>query len=184
MGRPTLQCSQCGYAWTPRGKNYSIRCPSCGARNTASPVSLSGVMVILVAGGGLAFACCGGLSGVFTGGVAKQHRDEPRNDAPVTANVLTDIPAEPVQEDPVDNALVVLPPMPESESPAPFGREFIDKTGKHRTRAELVVFKWIEQGSKVVLRKEDGTQVELLLSTLSRADQEWVKDEVRRRKGE
>ena len=26
-----LNCGNCGYAWMPRGKEYSLRCPECGA---------------------------------------------------------------------------------------------------------------------------------------------------------
>ena len=31
--RPKNECHRCGYTWHPRGKNRSLRCPSCGGRN-------------------------------------------------------------------------------------------------------------------------------------------------------
>lgn len=34
--RPHLRCSFCGYSWQPRGKNYSLRCPSCKAELVGS----------------------------------------------------------------------------------------------------------------------------------------------------
>jgi len=31
--RPINTCDQCDYTWHPRGKNRSLKCPSCGSRN-------------------------------------------------------------------------------------------------------------------------------------------------------
>lgn len=45
--RPHNRCSQCSYTWYPRGKNISLRCPSCGSTDVKMTVGcLSGPLVL------------------------------------------------------------------------------------------------------------------------------------------
>ena len=46
--RPKNECDRCGYTWHPRGKNRSLRCPSCGCRDVIKyvPSSLPGKLLL------------------------------------------------------------------------------------------------------------------------------------------
>jgi len=72
-----------------------------------------------------------------------------------------------------------LPQENDIAPPETFGRVWIDKTGKHRIRAEYVEFR--VQGGRVVLRKEDGSTIDVAMRDLSDADQDWIREENRRR---
>ena len=34
--RPYNECGDCGYEWTPRGHNHSLKCPSCHSNDISS----------------------------------------------------------------------------------------------------------------------------------------------------
>jgi predicted RNA-binding Zn-ribbon protein involved in translation (DUF1610 family) len=52
MSPSQLQCRSCGYSWLPRGTNYSLGCPECGAtvadESAAKPSGLRYLMYFLV----------------------------------------------------------------------------------------------------------------------------------------
>lgn len=56
-------------------------------------------------------------------------------------------------------------------------REWIDSTGKHRVKAAFVVFK----NSSVHLEAEDGRNIQLPMSRLSKNDQQYIRDLLRER---
>ena len=43
--RPQNVCHSCGYTWYPRGKNVSLKCPSCG--NYETGIDFSGFIAFL-----------------------------------------------------------------------------------------------------------------------------------------
>lgn len=48
--RSQNKCKACGYTWFPRGKNLSLKCPSCGSTDVSiKGASLGVVAVIIVA---------------------------------------------------------------------------------------------------------------------------------------
>lgn len=57
-------------------------------------------------------------------------------------------------------------------------RTWTDRTGKYRVEAEFVRF----EDSKVVLKTSDGRVVAVLANRLSDADQQWVRNELQRRR--
>jgi hypothetical protein len=57
-------------------------------------------------------------------------------------------------------------------------REWTDSTGGFKVIATFIKF----EGGKVVLQKEDGSEIKLGMAQLSKADQEWVQAELERRK--
>ena len=64
-----------------------------------------------------------------------------------------------------------------------FGREFSDTSGSFRVRAEFIEFQPDRgSGSHVLLRKADGSEIAVAMNRLSKADQAWIRDEVKRRK--
>lgn len=78
--RSQNKCDACGYTWYPRGKDKSLKCPSCGSNN------VSIVNVSIVGGGGLI------LLTLFIGGVIfANNKDTPPEASPqeVKANVAT-----------------------------------------------------------------------------------------------
>lgn len=64
-------------------------------------------------------------------------------------------------------------------SESTFGRKFTSTAGT-TTRAEFVEFRF--QGSRVVLKKEDGSLIDVSMNQLSKEDQQWIRDELKRRK--
>ena len=62
--------------------------------------------------------------------------------------------------------------------PTPELREFVDTTGKFKTVARFVKF----EGGKVHLEREDGNVVELSMNQLSKEDQDFVREQIRRQK--
>lgn len=188
------QCGNCGYTWTPRGRDVSIRCPNCGTKFTevvAVPPagsdagsSIIGCLGTLILVPVTIVALCAGAA--FFVGMVGSYQAEPPVASP-RANESVDSPAvaqpepaiEASTESPVQAASPPdLPPTNEQESNANL-HTFTDKSGQYTTRAEFVEFRF--QGSRVILRKADGTEVDISMNDLSREDQSWVRDEVKRR---
>lgn len=61
-----------------------------------------------------------------------------------------------------------------------FGRKFTSRTGS-TLNAEFIEFQF--HGSKVVLRKQDGSELTVSINDLSTQDQQWIRDELKRRRG-
>lgn len=43
--RPQNKCPECGYTWHPRGKNRSLKCPSCGHRGVKVVTGAAGAVI-------------------------------------------------------------------------------------------------------------------------------------------
>ena len=64
--RPKNECDRCGYTWHPRGKDRSLRCPSCSSSKNISYYVPSNLPIKLFLGGVLsliiAFTIAGNTS--------------------------------------------------------------------------------------------------------------------------
>ena len=92
----------------------------------------------------------------------------------VTTSPATKTPG-PVNDSPPH----VEPKAPATASESTFGRKFTSTAGT-TTRAEFVEFRF--QGSRVILKKEDGSLIDVSMNQLSKEDQQWIRDELKRRK--
>ncbi len=45
--RPQNKCEDCSYTWYPRGKQQSLKCPSCGGRNV-SVITINGYVILII----------------------------------------------------------------------------------------------------------------------------------------
>lgn len=152
------------------------------------------------------FLFCGGCV-LITGSAARVASNRP----PVDENVVVEtqpvaIDAEPTttEEAPPEFSLpaneekgvepgeqvepLAVESLPPKAEPAPelsteAMRTFTDKTGQHTTVAEFLEFKTdATRGSRVTLRKTDGKEIEVPMNSLSKDDQQWIRDEVKRRR--
>jgi hypothetical protein len=146
---------------------------------------------------GACFLCCGGMGTMFVG--SNPTSSPPvasvparRTSIPVSAPLpqieppTKEEPAEIPEFIPVEAGSPVVaedPPATEASIASTFGREFADKTGAYRTRAEFVEFQADSgRGSRVIMRKENGQTVDVAMNSLSADDQEWIRAEVKRRR--
>jgi hypothetical protein len=58
-------------------------------------------------------------------------------------------------------------------------REWTDDTGQHTMKASFVKF----EGGKAHLKKEDGQELQLSMNDLSRDDQEYIRDLLKKKRG-
>jgi hypothetical protein len=147
--------------------------------------------VLLAIGGGICFVCCGGGVAGLTS-IGRKPDVAPADPKPAAAlpqakaeNVATvSSPSiEPTTE--LASQISPTPEEPQTIEPSTFGHEFTDSTGEYHTRAEFVDFHQAtgSQPSTVTLRKKDGTFKDVPMNSLSKDDQEWIRAEVKRRKG-
>lgn len=128
-----------------------------------------------------------GLDGV----IAPVSESPPRlPDAPPTnplnppPPLITDAPPAPTTSPAAKEDKAIVPPTPPSaaeDSASTFGRVFTSKAGT-AVRAEFVEFQF--QGSRVILRKHDGQLLDVSMNDLSRDDQQWIREELKRRRVE
>lgn len=167
-------------------------------RRSSVPFAL--VLLLLVAGGAAA-AVYFDLIPVDVLNIARQNRVPPEvlnpapnepvppaGDSSVAPKAPSEKPNERPPREPAESPMPATPPSdpaePSSSTEDPtFGREFRDASGSFRVRAEFVEFQPDRgRGSRVILRKADGSQVDVAMNRLSKDDQAWIRDEVKRRR--
>lgn len=144
-------------------------------------------------------AGCVGIGAIGVGGAAsqqaedarrqaKEERERPTKPKPVKTSPIVIVEPEAIPELPLPNVPMDIP-LPEKpiepvkpEVPAvpnpDFGRQFTSRTGS-QMRAKFIEFRF--QGSRVILEKEDGSELDVSMNDLSKSDQDWIREEVKRR---
>lgn len=167
----------------------------------SSAIPLLGLLLVLV----LAGAAVAYFMGAIPFDIAKQVEErlnlpaapvappvEQTDDVvPPSEPPVAELPAQETTTPPSTKHPLPLPTSPATKEGTPptvagdssFGREFSDSTGGFRIRAEFVEFQPDRgRGSRVILRKADSTEVDVAMNRLSKEDQAWIREEVKRRK--
>jgi hypothetical protein len=202
--RPQLQCFSCGYTWYPRGSNRSRKCPACGrllqyVENAETPpdfeafAKVFGAVVIaaLIAGAGLLgllffLAILGSSAAPPERQVTRPRSRETRTQRPSARQPPTFQPPQPEPEDAQPMFRFDLLPLgpadvePAEEVPSPVVyHTFTSADGRFTVEAELL---YVAFGKAKLCRRDNGNEIEVPLERFTAEDQEWIMDELWRRR--
>lgn len=198
--RPTNRCHKCGYTWTPRGRNYSLRCPNCQEPQLQAPGGCLGLLsslagcviavILLLLFASIVIAAIVSL-GLFAGSSMppKNNKEKPLQSATSIPPVKTkennqaaevkrdegsEAPPEATKVEPTPaavNETPKQPPLPVDDKKSP--RLWKDVSGKFSVEA---TFNGVVNKTDVLLKKADGSTAKVPIEKLSEEDRQWLKE--------
>lgn len=190
--RPTITCSGCGYSWSPRGKNYSLKCPNCSAtlnyeRQTSGGGGCGCVGCISTVVIGLVLSVVVLVLLIALSSTSVQHTPiHVKSNNPAAPTSAT--PAEPrrsplaaqeikstqhSEEAPKSNAEQPVPHQQQDRASLEEFRLFRDDSGTYEVLARFVN---VRDGQATLIRK-DGRIIRVPLERLSEDDRHWVAEQ-------